>query len=871
MLVIAFPRSLNLFNLTRLQRTKLLTYIAVGSFVGVIGLTLLTTVVFAVFSFGLPDPNKVVRRDGFSTIIYDKNGKTLYDVYQDKNRIPLDIKDIPKTLQEATVAIEDKDFYKHSGYDLFGMIRALRNSLIRGGIAGGGSTITQQVVKNTLLTQEQTASRKIRELMLANQIETKYSKEQILQMYLNEAPYGGSLYGAESAAQKFFSKSAKNLTLLESAILAGLPQSPTTYYPFGSHPTAYIDRTKNVLRRMREDGFINFQEETDANRELASFKFASVSAGIKAPHFVFYVKDQLVKTFGEDTVEGGGLRVTTTLDLDLQEQVEKIVNEEITKLKKAKVGNGAAVVLDPKSGEIKSLVGSYDYFDKDYGSFNVTTALRQPGSSGKPFIYATALTKGYTASSMVMDVKTNYPSGDPKNPIYTPENYNLKYAGPIELRFALGNSINTTAVKYTALAGLADIMQNGFNAGITSWEPTKENMQNVGLSLALGGREVKLLELTAAYGAFANHGVKVEPYSILKVTDAKGKVLYEYKPVQQRKVFSPDVSFIISHILSDNNARKDVFGENSLLVIPNHTVAVKTGTTDQKRDNWTVGFTPSVVAAVWVGNNDNSVMSQTITSGVTGAAPIWNRVMKTILGKVQNEEFVKPDNVNTLTVDSLGGGLSHGNDPTRSEYFIKGTEPTMASSIYKQIKISKANGKLANDMEVKSGDYELKEFIVPEEAEPLKWEGLPAYQAEQNRNHWQEAILKWIADNKKSDSRWNPPTEKSDAKLNDVVVNVETPKDQQRIDGTSDVKIKAKAYASHDIVKFVVEVDGSEKINKAVNDLDETINIGDGPHEIKFKAVDSSGNAGGATIKIGVNATWDSTSSPTPTPLIPIP
>ncbi|OGG06328.1 hypothetical protein A2872_01200 [Candidatus Gottesmanbacteria bacterium RIFCSPHIGHO2_01_FULL_42_12] len=861
------------FKLSRISRTKLLTYFAVGSFVGVIGLTVLTTVVFAVFSFGLPDPNKVVRRDGLSTIIYDRNGKTLYDVFQDANRIPLDIKDMPQSLKDATVSIEDKDFYKHAGYDLFGMIRALRNSLLRGGIAGGGSTITQQVVKNTLLSREQTASRKIRELILANQIESKYSKEQILQLYLNEAPYGGSLYGVESAAQKFFGKSAKNLTLLESAILAGLPQSPTTYYPFGSRPTAYVDRTKSVLRRMREDGHITFQQESDATKELANFKFASASAGIKAPHFAFYVKDQLVKTFGEDTVEGGGLRVTTTLDWDLQEQVEKIVNEEVVKLKKAKVGNGAAVVVDPASGEIKSMVGSYDYFDKDFGSFNVATALRQPGSSGKPFIYAAALTKGYTPSSIIMDVKTNYPSGDPKNPIYTPENYNLKYTGPIQLRFALGNSINTTAVKFTALAGLADIMQTGHNAGITSWEPTKENMQNVGLSLALGGREVRLLELVGAYGAFANRGVKVDPHSILKVTDAKGKVLYEYKPVQQKRVLSPEVSFLVSHILSDNNARKDIFGENSLLVIPNHTVAVKTGTTDQKRDNWAVGYTPGVVAGVWVGNNDNSVMSPSISSGVTGAAPIWSRIMKLILAKTPNVEFEKPENVNALNIDALGGGLPHGGDPTRSEYFIKGTEPTMVSPIYKTIKVSKANGKLANDLEVKSGDYDNKEFIVPEEAEPLTWVGLPQYTAEQNRNHWQEAINKWIADNKKGDSRWNPPTEKSDAKLNDVVVNVENPKDQQKIDGTNDVKIKAKAFSSRDIVTFVLEVDGSEKINKATNELDETINLSNGPHELKFKAVDSSGNVGGATIKIGVNASWDSppAGSPTPTPIIPIP
>lgn len=850
-----------ILNLTRIQKTKLLTYLAVGSLVGVIGLSILTTIVFAVFSFGLPDPNKVVRREGLSTVIYDKSGQVLYDVYEGANRIPLEITDIPKTLQQATIAIEDKDFYKHQGYDIFGVLRAVRNAFLMRGLAGG-STLTQQLVKTILLSSERSVTRKIREVILSNQIEQKFSKDQILQMYLNEAPYGGSAYGVESASRYYFGKTARDLNLTESAILAGLPQQPTNFNPFGAHPEAYVSRTKDVLRRMREDGYITFQQEADSLKQLTSFQFASASAGIKAPHFVFYVKQQLVDKFGEDVVEGGGLRVTTTLDWDWQEKVEKIVSEEINKLKKSKVGNGAAVVLDPKTGEIKTMVGSYDYFDKDYGSYNVATALRQPGSSGKPFIYATALTKGYTASSMLMDVKTDYPSNDPKKPIYTPENYDLKYRGPMQLRFALGNSTNTVAVKMTALAGVKDIMQTGFNAGISSWEPTVENMKNVGLSLALGGREVRLLELAGAYGAFANKGLKVEPFAILKVTDSKGKVLYEYKPVTQPRVFSAEVSFIISHILSDNNARKDVFGENSLLNISGRTVAVKTGTTDQKRDNWTVGYTPSAVVGVWVGNNDNTMMAPSITSGVTGAAPIWNKIIKAILAKTPNEEFIKPDNVNALSVDALGGGLPHGSDGTRSEYFTRGTEPISQSSIFKSLKVSKSNGKLANDLEIKAGDYETKEFIVVEEQEPLVWTGLPEYASHQNRNHWQEAIIAWVSTNKKDDGKWNPPTEKSDSRANDVVVNVETPKDQQRIDGTNSVTIKAKAFSAREIVKFVLEVDGSEKINKASNELNETVDMVNGSHELKFKAVDSGGNAGGATIKIGVNAAWDSPTIP---------
>ncbi len=818
-----------------------MSVVSVGAFAGVVLTAVAATVTVLAFSLTLPDPSKVVRRDGLSTIIFDRNGKTLYDLYNKEYRVPLEFTEIPQTLKQATVAIEDKDFFKHKGLDPLGFLRIIKNLVVNRTITGG-STLTQQLVKTVLLSSERTVTRKIKEALLAYQIENKFSKDQILQMYLNEAPYGGATYGVESASQTYFGKSAKELNLTESAILAGLPQQPTNLSPFGTKPLSYINRTKDVLRRMREDGDITSQQEYDAWKQLPYQNFATQSGMIKAPHFVFYIKEQLVARFGEQMVESGGLRVATTLDWDLQKEAEKIVNEEIKKIKNYKVGNGAAVILNPKTGEILSMVGSYDYFDKDYGSFNVATALRQPGSSGKPFIYATALAKGYTASTVLMDVKTDYPSGDPQKPIYTPENYDLKYRGPMQLRFSLGNSTNVIAVKLTALAGVRDIMATGFNAGITSWEPTAENMRNVGLSLALGGREVRLLELAGAYGVLANGGVKAEQVAILKVTDSKGKSLYEYRPVNGKKVLTPEAAFIISHILADNNARKDIFGENSLLMIPGRTVAVKTGTTDQKRDNWTVGYTPSVVVGAWVGNNDNSMMNPAITSGVTGAAPIWNKIMRVAIGKTDFEEFKKPENVLTLLVDSLGGGLPHGSDLTRAEYFIKGTEPIAQSAAYKSLKVSKSNGKLANDLEIKAGQYEEKDFIVFSEDDPK----------------WQEAINKWVSENKKDDSKWHPPTEISDAKMNEVVVNVETPQDRQRIDGTNEVQIKARAYAVREIVKFTLEVDGSEKINKGGGEINEKVNLTNGPHELKFKAIDSGGNSGGATIKIGVNANWDS-------------
>lgn len=828
------------------DRLQIIKFGSVMLLVGIVVIFLIATVMVAIFSVGLPDPNKVIRREGFSTVIYDRNGKVLYDLYDKQNRIPMELSQMPKYLQQATIAVEDKDFYRHQGFDTMGIFRIIKNLFTLRAVTGA-STLTQQLVKNALLTPERTITRKLKEIILSNQIEKKFTKDEVLQMYLNEIPYGGPYYGVESAARGYFGKSAKDLNLVESAVLAGLPQAPTNYSPFGSNPKAYISRTKNVLSRMREDGYITAQQESDAAKQLPVIKFASASGTIKAPHFVFYVKEQLVDRFGEQMVSGGGLKVTTTVDLELQEESEKIVNEEVKKLKAAKARNGAAVVLNPKNGEILAMVGSYDFFDKDFGSYNIATALRQPGSSGKPFIYAAALARGYTGATLLVDAKTEYPIGIPNKPDYAPANYDGKYRGPIQLRFALGNSINTIAVKMTALVGLKNIMQTGYNAGISTWEPTDENMKDVGLSLALGGREVKLLELTSAYGGFATGGMHYEPLSILKVVDKQGKVVFENKSVAGKRVFTPEVSFIISHILSDNVARQDVFGVSSYLNVPGKTVAVKTGTTDLKRDNWTVGYSPSMVVGVWVGNNDNTVMSPTIASGVTGATPIWNKVMRSALKDKSNEQFVKPGGVNATEVDTFGGGLPHGSDSKRSEYFMKGTEPVAVSTVYKKLKLSKANGKIANEVEIKSGDVEEKEFIVLSEKDPVSDDG---------KNRWQEAIDKWVAENRKDDSRFHPPTEKSDSNANTVKVLMETPLDHVQLESTN-VHVKAKAVAGRDVVKIVLIVDGSERINKSSDSIDETISLDKGKHNLKISAQDSAGNSGETEVNVGVMVPWD--------------
>ena len=558
----------------RRNNIKFWSTFAVVSFLVVLAGIFSVGILFAWYAKDLPRPDKVQRTEGLSTEVLDRNGEKLYDIYSDENRIPAKWEDVPEDLKRATLAIEDKNFYDHVGLSEIGIARAIINIFIFHNFQGG-STLTQQLVKNVLLTNERTVPRKIKEAILALQIERKYTKDEILLMYLNETPYGGPAVGVEAAAAEYFDKPARELTILESAIIAGLGQAPSRYSPFIGEPNAYIDRTIQVLRRMREDGYISPMKETELKSELPSVKFASGSASLRAPHFVAYVRDQLVDTFGSKLVEGGGLKVTTTLDWTLQEQAQKIVAEEVDKAKNLKVSNGAAVVIDPATGEVLAMVGSKDYSASDSGGFKfnvVTQGLRQPGSSIKPITYAAAFRKGYTPSTLLLDVETKYPSGDPAKPEYNPKNYTGKYTGPVLLRYGLGNSVNTVAVKVSALVGIQDTLRMAYDMGLKTLEPTSENVRRFGLSLTLGGGEVTLMDMTSAYGVLATAGLRSEPVSILRVEDPNGAVLFEYKPQAPRRVLETDVAYLISHILSDNDARKDVFGPNSQLIIAVKTV-----------------------------------------------------------------------------------------------------------------------------------------------------------------------------------------------------------------------------------------------------------------------------------------------------------
>ena len=735
-------------------------------FFGLVGFFVLIVILFFWYSRELPTPGKLSSKNfPQSTKIFDRNGVVLYDIYREENRTYITLDKIPKVLKLATIAIEDKDFYQNQGFSLLGYARAIKDFILFQRISGG-STLTQQLVKNTLLTSERTIPRKIKEFILAIQVGRKYSKDQILELYLNVTPYGGTAVGVEAAAERYFGKKVQNINLVESVILAGLPQRPSYYSPFSQNPKAYIERSREVLRRMREDKYITKKQEEDAVKKLSYVSFLKKDQSIKAPHFSFYVKDLLIKQFGENLVEQGGLQVTTTLDYKLQQRAEKIVKEEVEAASYLKVGNGASMVIDPKNGEILAMIGSRDFFatqsatkkDEFEGQFNVVTqGLRQPGSSIKPITYATAFERGYTASSLIMDTKAIFPNPGEKD--YNPENYDRKFHGPLQLRFELGSSINIPAVKLLALVGVKNMLATAYGMGISTLAPTNENVNRLGLSLTLGGGEVRLIELASAYSAFANGGYKVDPTAILKITDPKENVLFEQKDVQKKRAISSEVAFIISHILLDNNARLITFGQNSYLNISGKTIAVKTGTTDDKRDNWTIGWTPNIMVATWVGNNNNSPMGN-VASGVTGAAPIWRRIIIEALKEKPIEDFQKPDNVVAATVDALGGGSPVDGQPTRSEYFIKGTEPQGPSHIYKQLKVSKADtNKLASDSEIEKNEYETRKFIVFIENDPLSIDG---------KNHWQEGIDEWIKENHKDDPLYHPPTEKSDRVISDT-------------------------------------------------------------------------------------------------------
>jgi 1A family penicillin-binding protein len=634
------------------------------------------TILLLLFSFwffilkGLPSPKTLVTRQReVSTKIYDRNGILLYKIYKNQNRTIVPLSRIPKLVQLATLAAEDAEFYRHPGFSVRGILRAFLNNLKKGKLAGG-STITQQLVKNALLTPEKTLSRKIRELILSIEVEFVFTKDQILEMYLNEVSFGGTAYGIQEASQAYFGKDVEDITLSEAALLAGLPKSPSQLSPFGSNPQAAEERKNEVINLMTINKYITSEEAKRAKDEQLNYVAKRID--IKAPHFVMYVRQLLAEKYGEDTLEKGGLEVTTSLDYQIQSEAEKVVKNEINSLVGYRVSNGAVLVISPSTGEILAMVGSKDYFDiANQGNVNVTLSLRQPGSSIKVVNYAYALGHGFTPATIIDDSPVSFST--PGSPIYSPQNYDSKYRGNIPLRSALAESRNIPAVKVLAQYGVTKMLDLGKEMGITTWT----DPSNYGLSLTLGGGDVKLIDLAKVYADIANYGKRIDFVPILKVTDYKGRVLEEIPTeVESKQVLDERIAFQLIDILKDNAARAPAFGFNSALVIKNHPeVAVKTGTSNNLKDNLTLGFNQKYLVAVWVGNNNSSPMSR-IASGVTGASPIFNKIMAYLLGSEESIDWPVPDGMVRVNICSQLGTLPCDGCTTRWEWFLKESKPT---------------------------------------------------------------------------------------------------------------------------------------------------------------------------------------------------
>lgn len=621
---------------------RLRNFILIGLIAGFFGTG---TLLLWAASLKAPDLSSLEsRKVEQSTKIYDRTGEVLlFDLHENVTRTVVSYDSISRNIKNATVAIEDAEFYQHKGIKPTAILRAVFANLLSFGFEQGGSTITQQVIKNSVLVQDKTISRKLKEWILAVKLEQVASKDTILNLYLNETPYGGTIYGIEEASQNFFGTSSTDLTLAQAAYLAALPQAPTFYSPYGNHRDALENRKNLVLSRMLENKFISEEEYSQAKTEEVDF-LPQRDSGIKAPHFVFFVREYLENKYGQRAVEERGFRVITSLDYTLQAKAEDIVKRyALENEEKFNAENAALVALDPRNGEILTMVGSRDYFDEKIdGNFNAAIAPnRQPGSAFKPFIYAEAFKKGYTPDTVVFDLKTQFSTVCAPNNFtsdgdcYSPSNYDNTFRGPMTLRDALAQSVNIPAIKAFYLAGLRDSLRLAQSMGIQSLV----DINRYGLTLVLGGGEVSLLDITSAYGVFANKGVRNPYTSILRIEDAEGNIIEEARQNSTR-VLDEQVAEQISDVLSDNIARTPAFGANSALYFPNYDVAVKTGTTNEYRDAWIVGYTPNISVGAWAGNNDNSPMEKRVAGFII--APLWNEFMKEALAVREVEYFTDP-------------------------------------------------------------------------------------------------------------------------------------------------------------------------------------------------------------------------------------
>lgn len=810
---------------------------------GLLGL-LTATIAMAWISRDLPNPNTLSTREiPQSTKIYDRTGETLlYEIHGDEKRSLVKIEEIPEVMKQATISIEDRAFYEHGGIYWKGLVRAFTVGFLQNKRVEGTSTLTQQLVKNAILTNERTVTRKVKEILLSFQIERRYTKDQILQMYLNEIPYGSMIYGVGSAAEGYFGKRVDELTLDEAALLAAIPQAPDKWSPYGTgmhgdNRQGLIARQRLILDDMVRDGYITKEQADEAKQIDTLQKLVPRTVGdIKAPHFVMYVRSQLIETYGQKTVEQGGMRVITSLDWEMQQIAEEEVRKGVEKNgEKFGFTNASLVALDPKSGQILSMVGSKDFFDKEIdGQVNVSIRPRQPGSSFKPIVFTAGFIKGYTSETTLWDVLTTFKTD--VGP-YNPKNYSPVYNGPISVRKALQGSLNIPAVKMLYLVGVGRVLDFAEQLGYTTFE----DRSRFGLSLVLGGGEVKLLEHVNAYAAFANQGRQYPITSILKVTDVNNNVLLEWQAPEGKEVVPAAAANEITNVLSDNNARAYVFGTQNFLTLPDRPAAAKTGTTNNFKDAWTLGYVPSLAAGVWVGNSDATEMKSGADGSVI-AAPIWQGFMKRALADTPKESF-----------------------PPMPQ--LTAAKPVLLGKAFKTtVKIDKFSGKLATEF-TPEDLVEEKEFY---EAHNILWyldKDDPMGPAPANPEsdpqfaNWEYGVQEWVKKNE-----WHTtstvPTEYDDIHTADnrPVLNLISPQQNDNL-YSRDLTISFNAQTSRMVQSVKVELDGLLIGSAEGSDNQVRVHIPNtvsrGYHDMVLLVRDDIGNT--ASVKVTINLLADPT------------
>ena len=832
--------------------------------ISIIVIAILSIIIIGIFAFAilltkyskdLPDPNKLIERSiPQSTKIYDKTGEVLlYEVHGNEKRTIVELDNISKNLINATLSAEDKNFYKHKGLDFKGILRGLFKTYILGKPSQSGSTLTQQLVKNAILTNEKTIERKIKEWILTYKIEQRFSKDEILKMYLNEIPYGSVVYGIEAASETFFGKKAKDLTIEESALLAALPQAPTTLSPYKENNENLAWRYKYVLGQMKANGYITEEEYNKAINYNIISEIKPRNETMLAPHFVMYIKQQLEEKYGEQVVEEGGLTVITTLDYDKQKKAEEIISSNASSLEKKYNANNAALLsINAKTGEIEAMVGSKDYYNKDFGAFNVTINKRQLGSSFKPVVYVAAFQKGFTPDTVLFDAITNFNG-------YEPKNYTLKEYGPVSMRKALAGSLNIPAVKTLYLTGIDNVIKLAQSLGYSTI--SLKDKDQYGLTLALGTIEAPMIDHVQAFNVFANAGVKKNLKSILIVKDGNNKILEDNTAIEQgTRVLDKNIVNEINSILSDNDSRAFIFGTKNNLTLKNRQVAAKTGTTNDYKDTWTIGYTPNIVTAVWVGNNDNKEMNKASASMLS--APLWQEYMEYSTKNDKQETFEQPKYENKKNMMLNGSWINT-----------------------KTVKIDSLSGKLASDFTpqelIKERQYiDLHSILHYIDKNDLSKEVIespndPEYPA------WEEGVKTWFNNfiNKQNKTQEDTdfinnllkqtgnegldikdctidkiPTEIDTTHTQDAITSVKIISPENNIQNTSNqITVKIAYTTTNQIVKVNYLVDGILLLSKTTEPFDENtislLNIDSGEHVLEVRVFDQFLNTKSDSIK----------------------